>query len=111
MHHRYQLFHVGKLAKQGHPKSEYHFILVLETVFIMIKSNQNIQPIKVFDNDFLYTAYADSTTFFLTKNNDSVTEALYTSSLPHLDGNQMNQNPHFLSRNLQKVEQILINFC
>ena len=39
----------------------------------MIKSNLNIQPINIFDHDFLYTAYADDTIFFI-KNKDSVIE-------------------------------------
>ena len=52
--------------KEGQNKqtqSAYLFTLVLEIVCIMIKSNQNIQPINIFDYDFLYTAYADDTTF------------------------------------------------
>ena len=36
----------------------------------MIKSNQNIQPINIFDNDFLYTGCTDDTTFFI-KNRDN----------------------------------------
>ena len=32
-------------------------------MFYRIKSNQNIQPINIFDHDFLYTAYAGKTTF------------------------------------------------
>ena len=31
----------------------------------MIKFNKNIQGINIFNHDFLYTAYADETTFFL----------------------------------------------
>ena len=43
--------------------------------FIKIKKNPNIKSLNVCDNDFLYTAYADDTTFFL-QNKKSATEVL-----------------------------------
>ena len=45
--------------------SAYLFILVLEILFILSKSDKNIQGIKIFEHEYLYTAYADDTTFFL----------------------------------------------
>ena len=59
------------------------FILVLEIAFIFIKENKNIKGINIFDNIFLYSAYADDTTFFLS-DEDSVIEvinAFHTFSL------------------------------
>ena len=44
---------------------------MLEFVFAVIKSNQNIYKLRIFEHDFLYTAYADDTTFFV-KNQTSV---------------------------------------
>ena len=41
------------------------FVLALEIFFILIKTNNNIQGIEIFDHEFLYTAYADDTTFFV----------------------------------------------
>ena len=47
----------------------------LELFFILIKSNKNIHGINIFNHGFLYTAYADATTFFL-KDLDSVKNVL-----------------------------------
>ena len=33
--------------------------------FIIIKTNKNIRGLKTFDHEYLFTAYADDTTFFL----------------------------------------------
>ena len=41
------------------------FVLALETVFILIKTNNDIPAIEIFNHEFLYTAYADDTTFFV----------------------------------------------
>ena len=57
------------------PLSVYLFILVLEIAFIKIKKNPNIKSLNVCNNDFLYTAYADATIFFL-QNEKSATEVL-----------------------------------
>ena len=45
------------------PISAYLFILVLEVVFAVIKSSQNIDKVRIFEHDFVYTEYADDTTF------------------------------------------------
>ena len=58
-------------ARQGDPVSAYLFMLALELFFIVIKSNKNIHGINILNHDFLYTVYADDTTFFL-KDLDSV---------------------------------------
>ena len=50
---------------QGNPMSVYLFILMLEVVIAVIKWNQNIDKLRIFGYDFLYTAYADDTTFFV----------------------------------------------
>ena len=51
------------------------FILVLEIVFIFIKESENVQGLKFFNNQFLYTAYIDDTIFFFS-NENSVTEVM-----------------------------------
>ena len=51
-------------ARQDDPKSACLFILCLEILFLLIKNNKNIKDLKMFDNTFLYTAYADDRTFF-----------------------------------------------
>ena len=50
-------------------------INALEIAFIKIKRNANIKSLNVCNNDFLYIAYADDTTFFL-QNEKSATEFL-----------------------------------
>ena len=58
-------FNLEKGARQGDPISTYLFILGLEILFLLIKNNTSTKGIKVFDYVFLYTAYADDSTFFL----------------------------------------------
>ena len=62
-------------ARQGDPTLAYLFVLALELFFILIKSNKNIHGINMFNQDFLYTAYADDTNFFL-KDWDSMKNVL-----------------------------------
>ena len=52
-------------TSQGDPVSAYLFIIVLEIAFLFIMQNENINGLNIFKNLFLYTAYADDTTFFL----------------------------------------------
>ena len=44
---------------------------------MLIKNNENINSIKLFKNFFLYTAYADNSTFFL-KDKNLIKELLNT---------------------------------
>ena len=67
-------FKLERGTRQGDPISAY---LVLEIVFFMIKNNDRIKGLELFNHTFLYTAYADDTTFFL-KNKGSVLEVMKT---------------------------------
>ena len=58
-------FKLKKGTRQGDPISAHLFILVLEAAFCVIRSNKNIKDLNTFSHEFLYTAYADHTTFFL----------------------------------------------
>ena len=51
-------------ARQGDSISANLLILVLEILFILSKSNKNIHGIKIFKQEYLYTAHGDKTTFF-----------------------------------------------
>ena len=62
-------FKLEKGARQGDPVSAYLFIRCLEILFMLIKNNKNIKGIKIFENTFLYTAYADDDTLFLKDKN------------------------------------------
>ena len=57
-------FKLEKGARQGDPISAYLFIIALEVLLIMLKNKADIKGLKIFDYDFLYTAYADDSTFF-----------------------------------------------
>ena len=46
--------------------------LCLEILFILIKNHPNIKGIEILEYCYLYTAYADDTTFFLKDENSTV---------------------------------------
>ena len=60
---------------QGDPISTYLLIIVLEVVFRIIKETSNIEGFKIFQKKFIFTAYADDTTYFL-KNTESIINPL-----------------------------------
>ena len=58
-------FLLGRGTRQGDPISAYLFILALEILFHLIRSKPEIKGLAIFDHCYLYSAYADDTTFFL----------------------------------------------
>ena len=58
-------FNSEKGARQGDPISAYLFILALKVLFELIKNNADIRGIAIFNHTFLYTAFAEYSTFFL----------------------------------------------
>ena len=62
-------FKLERGTRQGDPISAYLFIIVIEVIFLNIIQNSHIKGIKLFDKEFIYTAYADDTTFFLQNKN------------------------------------------
>ena len=70
-------FKLERGTRQGDPISAYWFTLVLEIAFLFIIQNENINGLNIFESIFLYTAYADHTTFFL-KDEKPVIELMKT---------------------------------
>ena len=66
-----------KGARQSDPVSAYLFILCLDIVFIIIKAHQRVKGIYIFEHTYLYSAYADDTTFFL-RDKRSIKEIINT---------------------------------
>ena len=52
-------------SRQGDPLSAFLFLLTIEVLFIMIRSNVNIKGLNIFKNEIKFTACADGTTLFL----------------------------------------------
>ena len=65
-------FALNRGARQGDPIAAYFFIIVLEIFFIMIRSNNKINHMKIFDFSYILAAYADDTTFFVADSNSIV---------------------------------------
>ena len=73
-----QYFQLNRGARQGDdPVSAYLFILVMKMLFTLIKNNEKIRGLDILNYGFLYSAYADDSTFFL-RNIDSVIELART---------------------------------
>ena len=70
-------FKLERGTRQDDPISAYIFILVLQIAFLFILQNENINGFHIFEKAFLYTAYADNTTFFL-KEEKSVIKLIKT---------------------------------
>ena len=58
-------FKLNKGARQGDLISVYLLILELEILFLLIKENHRKNGLNIFGHCYLYSAYADDTTFFL----------------------------------------------
>ena len=73
-------FKLEKGTRQDDPISAYFIITALEIIFAMIKSNPDIKGLNLFNHNYLYTAYADDTTFFL-NDQKSIRELIETFKL------------------------------
>ena len=72
-------FKLERGSRQGDPISAYLFIIIMEIFFTMVRSNPEIEGIKILDFLYTLTSYADDTTFFL-KNEKSAQQVFATFS-------------------------------
>ena len=72
-------FSLEKGTRQDDPVSAYLFNLCLEVLFLFVKANHKIRDVNIFQYTYLYTAYADDTTFFL-KNKHSIRQLMESFS-------------------------------
>ena len=69
-------FNIQRGCKQGDPISPYIFILCAEILALKIKHNKKIKGIKINNNDFILTQFADDTTVILDGSEESLNETL-----------------------------------
>ena len=60
-------FNLERGARQGDPGSAYLSILCLEVLFLLVKANDKIWSVNIFQCTYLYIAYAYDTTFLKKK--------------------------------------------
>ena len=60
-------FSVDRGVRQEKAISAFLFLLALEVSFVLIKTNNKIKGLDIYGNNFLYTAYADDSSFFKSK--------------------------------------------
>ena len=90
-------FKLNRGPHQDDPISAYLFILVVEILFLLIKENpHHIKVLNIFDHYYLYSAYADDTTFFL-KDVNSVKEMVNRfHNFSHISGLRPNLSKYEL---------------
>ena len=62
-----QYFYLERRARQGDPILAYIVILALKVLSFLVRNYKDIKGLNTFDHLFLYTVYADDTTFFFLK--------------------------------------------
>ena len=63
--HRSGYFRIDSGLRQGNTISAFYFILVLEIIFIQVKSDHEIEGIRILGHEIKLSAFADDVTYFL----------------------------------------------
>ena len=58
-------FSLGRGTHQGDPILAFSLVLALEVIFLLTESKPEFEGMTIFDYNYLYSTYADDTTFFL----------------------------------------------
>ena len=66
---------------------------MLEAIFEVIKPNQNIDKLRIFEHDFSYAAYADELNF-LVKHQKSIIEILKIDNFSKISGLKPNKSKY-----------------
>ena len=69
---------LGRGCRQGDPVSPYLFVLAAEILSESIRSNENIQGIKIFQKEQKISQYADDTTLFIQPNEKTIRNCMLT---------------------------------
>ena len=84
-----KFFLLGRSARQGGKPSAFLFILVLEILFLLIKTKPEIRGLAISDHSYLYSTYADDTTFFL---KDTISVKNMVDTFLFLDFSELKSN-------------------
>ena len=76
-----EFFPVQRGCRQGDPLSPYIFLLCAEILALMLKSNEDIQGIKIGGEEYKLSQFADDTTILLDGQEKSLVETMKTLRL------------------------------
>ena len=79
-----EFFSVQRGCRQGDPLSPYIFLLCAESLALMLKSNEDIQGIKIGGEEYKLSQFADDTTILLDGQEKSLVETMKTLGSSHL---------------------------
>ena len=96
-----ETFEIERSTRQGDPISPLVFILVLEILFITIRSDPNIHGIKVVKNEVKLTSYADDASYFMKDKKSAENLLLVISQFSKVSGLEVNRT---------KSECLLLDF-
>ena len=86
-----ETFILERSTRQGCPLSPIVFVLVLELLFITIRSDPNIHGIKIEKNEIKLTALADDATYFLRDKRSAEIVLQYIADFSRASGLQVNR--------------------